>query len=382
MPGTGTVRLLERRYNSVESQELLQYANLSHCWGLSQITRLLTDNIAQLHRGIDIDTLQPTFRHAIRVVRMLGLRHLWIDSLCIIQDSAVDWGIESALMGSVYGHASVNLAATSSSNARGGLFFDRDPIVVQPFAAYSPPSFSHQSSKMFESGWYVWKNDARWGRVGDEPLNRRGWVLQERLLSARTVHFTKSEIVWHCLENLGSESVPEQVQNALLAMLVMKIGDYTDIRIAIATLRNERRRLSLLETKARLYQDWRRVLVHYSKCGLTKEKDKLIAIFGIARTWSTCLRISVLQGCGEARCHRAGYSGLTGASRTPSMGKSKLRQRRSSTDQNSGGHHRGVGRRSNWSSITPSSEAMRDVTPGLPLQLWREARMVAQYVGG
>lgn len=158
----------------------------------------------------------------------------------------MDWEIESALMGSVYGHASVNLAAASSCDARGGLFFDRDPVVVQPFAAFSPPSCGHQISKMFESGWYVWKNDTRWGRVGDEPLNRRGWVLQERLLSARTVHFTKSEIVWHCLEDLGSESVPEQVQNALLAMPVMKIGDYTDIRIAIATLRNERRRLSLL----------------------------------------------------------------------------------------------------------------------------------------
>ncbi|KAK0652382.1 heterokaryon incompatibility protein-domain-containing protein, partial [Cercophora newfieldiana] len=165
--------------------ELRRYATLSHCWGSLQITRLLTTNQEIFKKGIQVDTLQPTFQHAIRVVRLLGLRYIWIDSLCIVQDSVIDWETESARMGKVYRHASINIAAASSLDARGGL------------------------------------------SVGHEPLNLRGWVLQERLLSARTVHFTKSEIVWHCLEDLGSESVPDQ-------------------------------------------------------CGLTKEMDKLVAIFGIA----------------------------------------------------------------------------------------------------
>ncbi|KAK0649897.1 heterokaryon incompatibility protein-domain-containing protein, partial [Cercophora newfieldiana] len=261
--------------------ETWRYATLSHCWGLLQISRLLTTNQAEFKQGIRVSTLQPTFQHAIRVVAMLGLRYLWIDSFCILQDSATDWETESALMGKVYRHASVNIAATSSSDARGGLFFDRDPDLVQPFVAYSAPANNANQIKMLEDGWYVWKNDMRWSRVGREPLNLRGWVLQERLLSTRTVHFAKSEMVWHCLEDLASESVPYQFQSDLLAVPMNQIRDYTDIRIAIAAARTEGHRISS-QTRARLYRDWRKVLAHYSKCGLTKETDKLVAIFGVA----------------------------------------------------------------------------------------------------
>ncbi|KAK3358097.1 hypothetical protein B0T25DRAFT_440444, partial [Lasiosphaeria hispida] len=55
----------------------------------------------------------------------LGIRYLWIVSLCIIQDSTADWEAESAAMARVYGLTSVNIAATSSLDSRGGLLFDR-----------------------------------------------------------------------------------------------------------------------------------------------------------------------------------------------------------------------------------------------------------------
>ncbi|KAK4450151.1 heterokaryon incompatibility protein-domain-containing protein [Podospora aff. communis PSN243] len=277
-----TVRLIERRHDSTTSHTNQPYATLSHCWGLTKILRLLRSNKTELEEGIDVDTLLPTFQHAIQVTRLLGLRFLWIDSLCIIQNvDDSDWEIESALMGKVYRHASVNIAAASATDARGGLFFDRDPVLIQPFAAYADASSSSEGPGLIESGWYLWKNDGRWGLVGREPLNVRGWVLQERLLSARTVHFTKSEVFWHCLEDLGSESVPDQVQDDLMSTPVMQIGDYTDVRISIATARSEGQSLSH-QSRNRLYQDWKRVLVHYSKCGLTKETDRLVAIFGIA----------------------------------------------------------------------------------------------------
>lgn len=298
--GIGTVRLL---CNAASLRAAQRYATLSHCWGTLRIKRLTTANLDELGRGFRIDTLQPTFQHAIQAVRMLGLRYLWIDSLCIMQDSAADWEAESALMGSVYGNACINLAAASSVDARGGLFFDRDPVVVQPFAAYSAPPASNgsQGTKALRDGWYVWQNDGRWASVGDEPLHRRGWVLQERLLSNRTVHFTQSEVFWHCLEDLGSESVPNQVQNDRLAMPVMQIRDYTDIRISMAKARSHGWSKMSPESKAKLHKDWGRVLGHYSMCGLTKEEDKLVAIFGIANNLEHLLGDQCLAGLWRSR---------------------------------------------------------------------------------
>jgi len=250
-----------------------RYATLSHCWGKAQISRLLADNQTELERGIAIHTLPATFRQAIQVARFLDIRYLWIDSLCIIQDSAADWEVESAAMAKVYGYAHVNIAAASSLDSGGGLFFDRDPRNILPFAAYAPGS----QDKLVE-GWYIWRDDGRWGKVGQEPLHQRGWVLQERLLSARTIHFTKSQIFWHCLEDLGCESIITCVPGERQTFPAMQIGDYTDIRVTSAEIQT---RGWSSKRAAKLVRDWQRLIMQYTKCGLTKDEDKLIAIFGI-----------------------------------------------------------------------------------------------------
>jgi len=191
-------------------------------------------------------------------------------------------------MASVYGHGLVNLAATSSADSQGGLFFERDVMMVQPFAAHIP------GSDLLNEGWYVWKDDGRWGDLADEPLNRRGWVLQERLLSPRTIHFTSSEVIWQCLEDLASESIPDQTElnsSQRLRVQPMEVGDYTDIRIAVARARHEG--LSP-QNEEEVYEKWMTVVSHFSNCRLTKETDKLVAIYGMVRqveelTGDTCL---------------------------------------------------------------------------------------------
>jgi len=274
------------------TKENLEYVTLSHCWGKAQIIQLkqavegtFTGN------GIPVESLPPTFQQAVIVTRYLGIRYLWIDSLCIMQDSKDDWETESALMASVYGHAVVNIAASSSSDSRGGLFYNRDPLVVQPFAARG------KNIPGLPNGWYLWKNDLRWSALSSQPLNRRGWVLQERLLSARTIHFSDTELIWHCLEDMASESVPLQVNYGTatqLAVPIMHVGDYTDMRVAMAAVRRD----GLTDdNKMKLYREWKRVLAHYTQCGLTSGGDKLVAVAGIVD------RLEALSG---DRC----YAGL------------------------------------------------------------------------
>ena len=109
-----------------------RYATLSYCWGNANHLRLEAGTSKALEEGISAMELPRTMRQAVAVVRELGLRFLWIDSSCIIQDSVQDWQEQSALMGSIYRHSHINLAASSSDSSDGGLVFDRDPQSVQP----------------------------------------------------------------------------------------------------------------------------------------------------------------------------------------------------------------------------------------------------------
>ncbi|KAJ9137481.1 hypothetical protein NKR23_g9084 [Pleurostoma richardsiae] len=62
------------------------------------------------------------FRDAVTLTRQLGIRWLWIDSMCIVQDDSEDWQRESGRMADIFENALLVIGATSSRNDDGGLF--------------------------------------------------------------------------------------------------------------------------------------------------------------------------------------------------------------------------------------------------------------------
>ena len=103
-----------------------RYLALSHVWGKIKHFKTESTNLDN-HRTRNLfDNLPKTFRDAVLVTRASGLRYLWIDSLCIIQDSPSDWEREVSHMASVYMNAYATISAAASENSDGGLFFDRE----------------------------------------------------------------------------------------------------------------------------------------------------------------------------------------------------------------------------------------------------------------
>ncbi|PMD54734.1 uncharacterized protein K444DRAFT_513189, partial [Hyaloscypha bicolor E] len=90
------------------------YITLSHCWGQLQLITLTNSNIVTFQEGLEIRKLPKTFRDAIYVAQRLTVQYIWIDSLCIVQDSEDDRKRESALMMSVFAEAFCNIAATAA----------------------------------------------------------------------------------------------------------------------------------------------------------------------------------------------------------------------------------------------------------------------------
>jgi hypothetical protein len=155
-------------------------------------------------QAIPLSQLTDTFEHAVRLTYLLGYQYLWIDSLCIIQDSQEDWRKESSMMGEIYANGLLNIAATASSDGSGGLFHQPANSPASPLILKSlDESGNTEHFSCYPTD--LWVNE-----VEEAPLGRRGWVIQERILSPRVVHFASTQIFWDCCQEKGAELLPPE----------------------------------------------------------------------------------------------------------------------------------------------------------------------------
>lgn len=246
----------------VDTRDLhnFRYMTLSHSWGgvQDQVFKFTELNAPALRQGITIDKLPLSFQEAIKVARELGYQYLWIDALCIYQDSKKDWMEESAKMGDIYMGCDLNLAALAAANSFGGLFRSRDPLSL----------FSCRVDNNEFGELVVQREDPRTAMASNSPLLHRGWVFQEKLLSPRTLYFGFDRVHWECRKEVNSEFSPHSWalfgKRALLES-VESSGEY--------------QRLGSVRW------DWRTVVQAYSGLNLTKESDRLIALAGVAARW-------------------------------------------------------------------------------------------------
>ena len=176
------------------------YIALSHCWGQLEIFKLTTRNLESLKNRVPPEQLTQTFLDAIEVTRRLDIRYLWVDSLCILQDSTEDWHREAALMGKVYKYSHCNIAATGVWDGRRGFFSKRIPALIEPLLLHFPEAVQktrvrREASNRFQKAKYpvapttycdrhMFLDLEFWTKgVEDAPLNSRGWVVQEVRLS-------------------------------------------------------------------------------------------------------------------------------------------------------------------------------------------------------
>jgi hypothetical protein len=122
------LRLLHTMHLSQEAS----YITWSHCWGTKPCVSLLEESFSTFSQSIPFHSLSQTFRDAIELTRLLECRYLWIDSLCIIQDSKEDWLQESASMAEVYSQALLNLAAIAFKDGDGCLLFKARSLATSP----------------------------------------------------------------------------------------------------------------------------------------------------------------------------------------------------------------------------------------------------------
>ena len=278
---------------TADSRPSGNYMTLSHCWGTAQFANLSISNIDELRSGIGLKTLPKTFREAISVARLFKVSYLWIDSLCIIQDSLEDWNAEASLMSEVYQHALCNIAATGAGNSNGGLFFSRDPRTLQPCKVQLVPEETNNDHLPIRHAYVMdsedWKN-----RVDMAPLMKRAWVVQERLLAKRVLHFGKDQLLWECQEKAASEVFPRKVPN-----VPWPWQSNTKFKDIIPKAFHGFIRAVQDNTEQNIQDEaliWGRILRSYSRGQLTKARDKEVALIGIIRALEKNFNDSTVVG--------------------------------------------------------------------------------------
>lgn len=176
-----------------------QYLALSHCWGTVRHLVTKRSNIESHKKGISLQNLPKTFQDAVILTRDIGLRYVWIDSLCIIQDDIKDWSNEAAKMADVYENAYCTIAATGSKGDQEGIFIQRSKQDVCPLR-YNGADTSITAT-------YIEDDVAVMLELHKSPLSTRAWTLQERLLSRRMIHFTESRVIWECCCRFKTEDL-------------------------------------------------------------------------------------------------------------------------------------------------------------------------------
>jgi len=191
----------------ISEGRLGRWVALSHCWGGEQPMKTTTGTLEARQAGIQLEELPQTFVDAVTITKRLGFRYLWIDSLCIIQDSKADWAKEASRMGSVYKHAALTISANLAVNCRAGILQWRDiePTLALPCKQPSTNTAGHIQVRTTKLPEY----DV--GTIQKPEFDytaQRGWVLQEERLSPRSLRFTKFGKQWICHEANWDERRP------------------------------------------------------------------------------------------------------------------------------------------------------------------------------
>ncbi|KAG9201541.1 hypothetical protein G6514_005548 [Epicoccum nigrum] len=154
-------------------------------------------DLAHFRQAIPEDQLPPTFKDAVICTRKLGVRYLWIDSICILQGKDGDFNVEAKKMEDVYSGAMCVIAA---SRAKSQL----DGFLIKPRLKRDYVMFQRHGEKPF----YVCETIDNFDKdVIKGPLNKRGWVLQERALARRTIYFTESQTYFECGRGVRCETM-------------------------------------------------------------------------------------------------------------------------------------------------------------------------------
>jgi hypothetical protein len=270
------------------------YLTVSHRWMAHGMPKLLRCNLQTMRQSVQLQTLPAVFQDSIVLARALSICHVWIDSLCIIQDDPTDVQTEISNMSHIYRNAILNVGALKTSfipetgrYEHTGLFVDQNSREPSPFQL----TIQRANCK----GNYFAHIEDLGDFLNTSPLMKRGWVLQERLLSRRSIYFG-SQAWGECSQQLATnqypDGLPEYMQHEGF------YGVETPYRIT-TILKQPKYDVHDNMSVSYIHRSWTYIAARFSSSELTFEQDYLLALSGIAQEFQVELKENYYAGLWE-----------------------------------------------------------------------------------
>jgi hypothetical protein len=267
------------------------YATLSHCWGQADLLKLTKSTMDEFCEGIRIKNMPKTFQETVMVCRELQIRYLWIDSLCIMQDEddLSDWSREASLMNKVYKLSHCNISASDAQDGTSGLFRPHDKSAMQLVKIRA--TVKDTAGELRTKDYYIEEPFYWYVNLAESHIHTRGWVVQERVMAPRVLHFARSQLFWECRQHSACEKYPQGVSYSFLTSANDK--EHLDYELYV-----EFAKCYGADAKqvANCYNIWDSLVSYYSQASLTRSTDRLIAISGMAKSLAVVSGDTYLAG--------------------------------------------------------------------------------------
>jgi hypothetical protein len=287
------------------------YMALSYCWGdpkdSSRLLRTTHSTIRTRLKSIEVEVMPQVFKDAVRVARTLGIRYVWIDSLCIIQDDPSDWQVESSRMAEIFSNAHLTVIAATGESCHDS-FLHRGLGVSCPVLVGS--KVLGLVGGRFGLRYRLHRATDKMAEIKESRWITRGWTFQEERLARRALLFAKDKFFLDCKT---SERVEDTEMYRLRPSWVKSISEMPGEEPSIATMKG---RKAASQWHA-AFAHWQTLCSHYSYRELAFPADKLPAISGMASKFSNKLRCDYLGGLWRDRLAHGLFWYTTGSSTRP-----------------------------------------------------------------
>ncbi|KAI1093453.1 heterokaryon incompatibility protein-domain-containing protein [Rostrohypoxylon terebratum] len=257
-----------------------RYIALSYCWGSNaasdKIDKTTKATFSDYKRRIPWDSIPQTIQDAVIFTRRLGIKYIWVDRFCIIQDWNEDWETESKQMFNIYRHSALTLAAVWGEDSNSGLFSTAKNLKAVLLAnlylnGQCWPLYMQQSHEPH----FTWRSGEH------EALFTRAWAYQERLIAPRVLYFRKGELSFECFCHTACECGLTHYHLSKSRVRFIKQQFYDEV---IEPKENPIAQDQPVDFDIGKFPDenWRSVVVQYTCLNLTKPKDRLVAIQAVA----------------------------------------------------------------------------------------------------
>lgn len=247
---------------------------LSYCWGLSSDFVLTQRTIKDFQSGVPLARFPPTIHDAIVIARKLNIRFLWVDALCILQDSEEDWLRESVKMHDIYKGATLTLIVANAASVNDGILPERFDKSCDLQSCRLPLELAGGYGARLQL-----RTEKAW------PIRSRAWCYQENALASRTLTYSTRGMAWRCrdVEHRCGGITNEEGSNDSDPYAV-SLDSYVPGKSFITG----EKRVSKISRKLKyikiIHSDmaWMANVQAYSRRRLTKDKDLLPALGALA----------------------------------------------------------------------------------------------------